>query len=234
MSVFRSELPFPSLWTKVLAVRRNLTRMLEDAPLSFDGGGGGRSLLIAGPPMTGKYDLMLRLLADVGERGVLITTGDPAEKVRADYAEIADCAPESVGVVDCVSKQRGGDLVEDELVRYASSPKNVTDIGMKFTDLYEVFRETDQTVGVGVHSLSELLMYLDPQDVYQFVRVLTRQVESEGWSTIAVINSTMHDEQTLHTMYEPFDTVINTREEDGAREMRVRNRQTAATAWTTF
>lgn len=208
--------------------------MLEDAPLSLDGGGGGQSLLIAGPPMTGKYDLMLRLLADVGERGVLITTGDPADQIRADYAEIADVAPESVGVVDCVSKQRGGDLVHDDLVRYASSPKNVTDIGMKFTDLYEVFREMDTTVGVGVHTLSELLMYLEPQDVYQFVRVLTRQVESEGWTTVAVINSTMHDEQVLHTMYEPFDTVINTREEDGARELRVRDRRQAATAWTTF
>ncbi|WP_435063440.1 RAD55 family ATPase [Halobaculum sp. EA56] len=208
--------------------------MLEDAPLSIDSGGGGNSLLIAGPPMTGKYDLMLRLLADAGERGVLITTGDTAETVAADYAEVAGVDPASVGVVDCVSKQRGGDLVDREFVRYASSPKNVTDIGMKFTDLYEVFREFDTSVGVGVHSLSELLMYLDPQDVYQFVRVLTRQVESEGWTTVAVIGSTMHDEQTLHTMYEPFDTVINTREEDGARELRVRDRQQAATAWTTF
>lgn len=208
--------------------------MLEDAPLSFDGGGGGRSLLIAGPPMTGKYDLMLRLLADAGERGVLITTGDPVEEVRRDYAEVAGVDPRSVGAVDCVSKQRGGDLVEDELVRYASSPKNVTDIGMKFTDLYEAFRGFDTSIGVGIHSLSELLMYLDPQDVYQFVRVLTRQVESEGWTTVAVIGSTMHDEQTLHTMYEPFDAVINTREENGARELRVRERQQASTAWQTF
>ncbi len=234
MSLYRSELSFPSVWTKVLAVRRMLTRMLEDAPLSLDGGGGGESLLIAGPPMTGKYALMLRLLAEAGDRGVLITTGDPAEQVRADYADVAGVAPESVGVVDCVSKQRGGDLIEDDLVRYASSPKNVTDIGMKFTDLYEAFRETDGSVSVGINSLSELLMYLDPQDVYQFVRVLTRQTQSEGWTTIAVINSTMHDEQTLHTMYEPFDTVINTREENGARELRVRNRTQAATAWTTF
>jgi len=211
-----------------------LTRMMEDAPLSLDSGGGGESLLIAGPPMTGKYTLMLRLLAEAGDRGILITTGDSAEQARADYADVAGVAPESVGVVDCVSRQRGGDLLDDELVRYASSPKNITDIGMKFTDLYEAFRETEGSVAVGINSLSELLMYLDPQDVYQFVRVLTRQTEDEGWTTIAVINSTMHDEQTLHTMYEPFDTVINTREEDGARELRVRNRTQAATAWTTF
>ncbi|WP_435126312.1 RAD55 family ATPase [Halobaculum sp. D14] len=208
--------------------------MLEDAPFSIDGTHEGRSLLIAGPPMTGKYDLMFRLLAENADRGIIITTGDAAEDVRADFAEAAGVDPELVGVVDCVSRQRGASVTDSERVRYVSSPKNVTEIGMKFTDLFEVYREHGAPVGVGIHSLSELLMYLDPQDVYQFVRVLTKQAESEGWFTVSVIGSTMHDEQTLHTMYEPFDTVINTREQDGARELRVRDRQQTATAWTSF
>jgi hypothetical protein len=44
----------------------------------------------------------------------------------------------------------------------------------------------------------------------------------------------MHDERTLHTMYEPFDTVINTRENDGERELRVRDGRQSATPWTRF
>ncbi|QLG60748.1 DUF7504 family protein [Halorarum salinum] len=208
--------------------------MLEDSPLSIDAPPEGRSLLIAGPPMTGKYDLMYRLLGDAVERGIVISTGDVAADVRADFAEIGGLDPDEVGVVDCVSKQRGVETPVTDRVRYVSSPKNVTGIGMKFTDLFEVYREFDPPVGVGIHSLSELLMYLDPQDVYQFARVLTKQAESEGWFTVAVIGSTMHDEQTLHTMYEPFDTVVNTRENEGARELRVRDRSQVATAWTTF
>lgn len=208
--------------------------MSEDSPLSLGNPPEGRSLLIAGPPMTGKYELMFRLLADAATKGIVITTGDPAETVRADFAEAAGIPAEEVGVVDCVSKQRGASVEDSERVRYVSSPKNITEIGMKFTDLFEVFREYDETVGVGVHSLSELLMYLDPQDVYQFVRVLTSQAESEGWFTVAVIGSTIHDEQTLHTMYEPFDTIVNTREHEGARELRVRDRSQSSTAWTSF
>ena len=226
--------PATTVWTKVLTIGRNLIRMLEDSPLSVGDSPEGRSLLIAGPPMTGKYDLMFRLLGDAVERGIVISTGDAADDVRARFAEVGGLDPAEIAVVDCVSKQRGVGTPEIPRVRYVSSPKNVTEIGMKFTDFFEEFREYDSPVGVGIHSLSELLMYLDPQDVYQFVRVLTKQAESEGWITIAVIGSTMHDEQTLHTMYEPFDTVINTRENDGARELRVRDRSQSATAWTTF
>ncbi|WP_313692829.1 DUF7504 family protein [Halorarum halobium] len=208
--------------------------MVEDSPLSVDSPGQGESLLIAGPPMTGKYDLLFRLLGSSIDQGIVISTGDTAEDVRADFAEIGDLDPAAVGVVDCVSKQRGVNTQPADRTRYVSSPKNVTEIGMKFTDLFEEYREYEPPVGVGIHSLSELLMYLDPEDVYQFVRVLTKQAESEGWSTVAVLGSTMHDEQTLHTMYEPFDTVVNTRENDGSRELRVRDRSRAATAWTTF
>lgn len=210
--------------------------MSEESLPSLDAPPEGRSVLVAGPPMTGKYELMFRLLADAADRAILITTGDSAETVSADFADAAGVPAEEVGVVDCASKQQGSAVEDTERVRYVSSPKNITEIGMKFTDLFEVFRESDDAVGVGVHSLSQLLMYLDPQDVYQFVQVLTSQTESEGWFTVAVIGSTMHDEQTLHTMYEPFDTVINTRdnEEDGTRELRVRGRSQSSSSWTPF
>ena len=207
--------------------------MSEDPPLSLDVPTEGRSVLIAGPPMTGKFGLMFQLLADAAKRGIFITTGDPAEEIQAEFAAAAGVPADEVGVVDCVSKQQGGSVEDTERIRYVSSPKNVTEIGMKFTDLFEVFREYDETVGVGVHSLSELLMYLDLQDVYQFVRVLTSQAESEGWFTVAVVSSTVHDEQTLHTMYEPFDTVISTREHDGERQLRVRDRSQSS-GWTAF
>jgi KaiC/GvpD/RAD55 family RecA-like ATPase len=222
------------MWTKVLNVHRFLSDMLDDSLLPLDGNPAGRSLLVAGPPMTGKYQLLFELLGEASERGIVITTGDPAEDVRAEFVEAAGVSPSDVGVVDCVTKQRTSGVDDDDLTRYVSSPKNVTEIGMKFTDQFERFREYDDQVGVGIHSLSELLVYLDAEDVYKFTRVLTKQAESEGWFTVATVGSTMHDERTLHTMYEPFDTVINTRENDGERELRVRDGRRAATTWTRF
>ncbi|MFB6244029.1 MAG: hypothetical protein ABEH80_07995 [Halobaculum sp.] len=208
--------------------------MLGDSPVSVEEIDSGQSLLVAGPPMTGKYQLLFQLLGEAAERGIVITTGDPAEDVRAEFVDAADCAPADVGVVDCVSKQRGSSVSDDDFTRYVSSPKNVTEIGMKFTDQFERFREYDDQVGVGLHSLSELLVYLDAEDVYKFTRVLTTQAESEGWFTVATINASMHDQQTLHTMYEPFDTVIDTREEDGHRELRVRDGRQPASDWSQF
>jgi KaiC/GvpD/RAD55 family RecA-like ATPase len=208
--------------------------MLDDSPVSVEEMESGQSLLVAGPPMTGKYQLLFELLGEAADRGIVITTGDPAEDVRAEFVDAANCSPSDVGVVDCVTKQQGGSVADDDLTRYVSSPKNVTEIGMKFTDQFERFREYDDQVGVGLHSLSELLVYLDAEDVYKFTRVLTKQAESEGWFTVATIGSTMHDEQTLHTMYEPFDTVIDTREQDGQRELRVRDGREPAAAWSQF
>lgn len=208
--------------------------MLGDTPVSVTEIESGQSVLVAGPPMTGKYQLLFRILGEAADRGIVITTGDPAEDVRAEFVDAAGCAPADVGVVDCVSKQQGASVEDDDLTRYVSSPKNVTEIGMKFTDQFERFREYDDQVGVGLHSLSELLVYLDAQDVYKFTRVLTKQAESEGWFTVATVGSTMHDERTLHTMYEPFDTVIDTREEDGRRELRVRDGRGPASEWAEF
>lgn len=202
--------------------------------MSVDDLRSGQSLLVAGPPMTGKYQLLFQLLGAAADRGIVVTTGDPAEDVRREFVAAAECDPEDVAVIDCVSKQRGADVTDDDLTRYVSSPKNVTEIGMKFTDVFERFREYDDQVGVGLHSLSELLVYLDPEDVYKFTRVLTTQAKSEGWVTVATIGSTMHDEQTLHTMYEPFDTVIDTREHEGQRQLRVRDGRQPASQWSDF
>lgn len=207
--------------------------MAADTPLALENPA-GRSVLVAGPPMTGKYELLFRVLGGAADRGIVITTGDPAADVRASFADAANCDPADVSVIDCVSRQRGEGVDDDETTRYVSSPKNVTEIGMKFTDLFERYQDADELVGVGLHSLSELLVYLDAEDVYKFVRLITKQAESAGWLTVATINATMHEERTLHTMYDPFDTVIDTRENDGVRELRVRSGREPATAWTDF
>lgn len=222
------------MWTRVLGVRDLIVGMLGDTPVSVEEIQAGQSVLVAGPPMTGKYQLSFEILGNAADRGIVVSTGEPADEVRADFVAAAGCSPDDVAVVDCVSRQQGSDVTDDELTRYVSSPKNVTEIGMKFTDQFERFREYDDQVGVGLHSLSELLVYLDPQDVYKFTRVLTRQAGSEGWFTVATLGSTMHDEQTLHTMYEPFDTVIDTRETDGRRELRVRDGRGPASDWAEF
>jgi hypothetical protein len=188
--------------------------------------------------MTGKYGLLLRLLADVGERSLFISTGTDAASVRSDYAAVRpDVDEESVGVVDCVTRAQRPSAADTETVKYVSSPENLTEIGVKFTCLAEHFgalTEASTNVGVGLYSVSQLLMYWDTPQVYQFLRVLGGQIKNSNWTGVAVIGSTMHDTQTLHTLYDPFDAIIETREGESGCELRMRTRGEGSSGWTSF
>lgn len=190
------------------------------------------SIIIAGPPMSGKYELLHRLFGARGEYALLLSTGHDATDVRDDYTSITGNDGDSIAVIDCVSLEQGADVEDTEFTKYVSSPKNLTDLGVKFTQLTDTMAELEPTVGL--HSLSQLLMYWEADRIYQFTRVLLSQTGNEGWPTIAVINSTMHDEQTIHTLLDPFETVVDTRTADQGRELRIRGRLSSPTPWQQF
>mgnify|MGYP000480617223 CR=1 FL=1 len=195
------------------------------------------TLVIAGPPMTGKYALMLSLLAHYTDDTIVISTKNDAERVVDDLERIAGSArPGRVGVVDCVARAEGLVEPETELVKHAGSPENLTRIGVKFTELFEAIYEdgSERHVGVGLHSISQLLMHSGLKNVYQFLQVLTGQVRSADWLGVAVMDSNA-DEEELQTLYHHFDGIVETREnEAGQRELRVRGLSPTVSDWTTF
>ncbi|WP_138007529.1 DUF7504 family protein [Halalkalirubrum salinum] len=190
------------------------------------------AIVISGPPMSGKYQLLLRLLGAIADRAIVVSTGHDAETISEEYQSLTGHDDRSIGVIDCVTREQRQSVTDTELRKYASSPKNLTEIGVKFTELTEVM--DGQDVAVGVHSLSQLLMYWEADRIYQFTRVLLGQARSQGWPVIAVINPTMHDEQVVHTLVDPFDTVVDTRVSETAREFRVRNRTSSPSEWRSF
>ncbi|GAB6879661.1 hypothetical protein JCM17823_19350 [Halorubrum gandharaense] len=190
------------------------------------------SVLITGPPMSGKYNLFHRLLNGWTDAPIIISTGRTAEKVREDHERLTDHPGEDVVVIDCVTREQGGDAEDTATTKYVASAGNLTDIGIKFTNVVEASAGVDRAVGV--YSLSQLLMYWDPERIYQFTRVLASQASGEGWPLVGVVGSTMHDEQVLHTLHEPFEAVVETRVEGDERQFRVRNRVGQPTEWTAF
>ncbi|TKX80576.1 hypothetical protein EXE53_09335, partial [Halorubrum sp. SD626R] len=170
------------------------------------------SVLVSGPPMSGKYDLFNRLLAEWADEPVVISTGRTAEKVRDDYETITGRDGGDVTVVDCVTHEQGDKREDTPTTKYVASAGNLTDIGIKFTDIVESSAGRDRAVGV--YSLSQLLMYWDPERIYRFTRVMTSQTSGEGWPFVGVVGSTAHDEQVVHTLHEPFEVVVETRVED--------------------
>lgn len=196
--------------------------------------GEGDSVLVRGPALSGKYGLLLDLLGGFTEHALIVSTSRQAGGVRTDFARYGD--PDALAVVDAGTRVHGEDGPEDSLVRYASSPRDLTGIGVKFTDLVAVLREeASGPVPVGVHSLSELLMYWDVERVFQFVRVMIGECRDLDWPMMATIDDTTANDREMSTLAHPFDAVVVTRiADDGGQEFKVTRNRADETEWTEF
>lgn len=187
----------------------------------------GTNLLILGPPMTGKAGLALQLMSEGGtDSSVIVTTQSSANELLDGYG---DTLGHSVGVVDTVSQQRGADVEDARHVKYVSSPRDLTSIGIKFSELLE---DIDGDVKVYVESVSTLLMHMDVQTVFRFLHVFTGQVKDVDGVGLFVINSESHSDQDVSKLKQLFDGIIHLRETDGGVEARVEGITTEPTNWT--
>ena len=187
----------------------------------------GTNLLIAGPPMSGKYNLALDILAAGSVRGegsIVVSTKDGAERVSADFVEHVDEDSGPLGIVDSVTKQQGmAPVEEDELVRYVSSPVDLTGMGIQLSELLQHFyRERGATQNrILMNSLSTLLMYSNLQTVFRFLHVFTGRVQSADALGLFVIDDSAHDTQTLSTLKQLFDGIVEVRESESGFEARL-------------
>lgn len=174
----------------------------------------GTNILVSGPPLSGKRRLAFDALAhgaNDGEGAVIITTRDSADRVVTDFHSLLD-NPDSahMGVVDCVTQHQGRSATDSELIKYTSSPVDMTGIGIKFSEFVEEFY-TQRNVKrnrVAIDSLSTLLMYSDLQTVFRFMHVLTSRIEDAEAIGIHVIESTAHDAETMNTLKQLFDGMV--------------------------
>jgi len=181
----------------------------------------GTNLLVSGPPLSGKRRMALDVLAHGSERGegaIVVTTRDSASRVLNDYeALVSDPGSVDIGIVDCVTKHQGRSARDTDIVKYASSPEDMTGVGIKFSEFVEEFRQKRgvENIRVLVDSLSTLLMYSDVQTVFRFMHVFTSRIENADAMGVHIIESTAHDDETLNTLQQLFDHAV-TVEGDGS------------------
>ena len=178
----------------------------------------GTNILLSGPPLIGKRGFALDVLADsvdADNGAIVVTTKDSADRVLEDFASRTPYANRPVAVVDCVTQQQGvSDVREDSRIKYTSSPVDMTGIGIKLSEFLEAFHQ-DRGIErnrIMVHSLSTLLMYSDLQTVFRFLHVFTGRIQSVDGLGLFCIDSTAHDDQTMNTLKQLFDGIVELEE----------------------
>ncbi|MDH5020860.1 RAD55 family ATPase [Halobacterium rubrum] len=195
----------------------------------------GTNLLLSGPAMSGKRNTLLELVAhgeSDGEGSVLVTSRDPAEEIVDEYEGVLGGPSSFLHVVDCVSTQSGS-ATAAQGVHHVSSPGDLTGIGIEFSGVAEAAGEAGvDRLRVGFDSLSPLLMYVDIQRLFRFLHVFTSQIQSQGWLGVFAVDPESHDDQTINTISQLFDGVLEVRvPEDGGQEARVRGVTDTPTGW---
>lgn len=210
---------------------------VHDTPLDPTALASGTSVIVAGPAMSGKRRLLFDLLGgSPDDAGILITTKQDAETFHEGFLDTRpNPASWDLRIVDCVSKRRGvRDVRDSETVQYVTSTGDLTGIGITASGFMREFYHEEVDTRIGLHSLSTLLMYADLRPVYQFVHVLVGRVESSGFRGIFSMDTTGGDTEALETLSQVFDAMVEVRNTEDGRELRVRGGDFGPDTWTAF
>lgn len=195
----------------------------------------GTSLLIAGPAMSGKQALALDLLAAGidGENGLLIiSTGDGA-RTCLDQLErrVSTFDPDRVGVIDCSGSSQQ-EAIREVATQRVASPGDLTGISIGTAKLMQRFTNRDVShVRHGLVSVSTLLQYLELDTVFKFLHVYTQRIDDTEGLGVFTVDNAAHDPQTINTITSEFDGVIELRETDEGREVRIKGIAGTSRTW---
>jgi len=202
----------------------------------FDALEPGTSLLVCGPAMVSKQQLVLELLArgvEVGQHAVVVTPDTSAGRLRSSFDRVTGTT-DRLWIVDC-SASGGGSFDDTRQVKQVSSPGDLTGIGIGIAKCTRgIGQEVDDGLRLSLLSVSTLLQYASVDRVFNFLHVLTGRVAAGDYLGIATLDPTTHDRTTVNTVRSQFDGVIELRETGDDREVRVKGVTDVDHAWTAF
>ena len=202
----------------------------------------GTTVLVAGSALSGAEDVTRALVTEGNSRdeGMLfVSTNETAEKLLAACQRTTSSIDTArLGIIDC-----SGQAIEPSdtgtRVKYVSTQRDLTGIGMKYSALYQaLYADTaDGRVRTGLLSLSSLLMYVDLRQLFQFAHTLSGRISSADGIGAFYIDPTAHDTASVNTLTQLADGRIDIRETDDADadgELRVRKLPDQPDGWQPF
>lgn len=101
------------------------------------------------------------------------------------------------------------------------NPGDLTGLGISISQHLETFSQDENQIVACFHSLTPLLQYADTQRVFRFLHVLTGRLKSVNAVAHFHMDPGAHDQQTISTLMQLFDAVIE-QEEDGEWNVKTR------------
>jgi KaiC/GvpD/RAD55 family RecA-like ATPase len=198
----------------------------------------GSNIMLIGPPMCQKEVILHYIMchsAMINENAIItVSTREPAIDILQWFKENNIELPMSrIGIIDCSSKSVGMGAFETENIKFASSPLDLTGIGVRISQFFENFlmKNKNQKIQLHINSLSTILMYSNIQTVFRFMHVFTGRIKAAGALGIFVVESGMHDDPTIATLKQLFDGIIEITEENDKKYMRTVGLSSKPTPW---
>lgn len=193
----------------------------------------GTNVLLSGTSRASSRDLLLDVLAEgarQGEGTLVLTTDRAAAAVRSDLSERSPDGAGAVGVVDCAADE-AAPSEPDPMTRHVDSPADFTGAGVAASELLAELGHDHAQIRVGVDSVSGLLAHADAKTVFRFLHVLTGRIGAADAVGVATIDDDAHDAQTVTTIRQLFDGLVEVRGEGEDRRLRVTGLADADGEW---
>lgn len=197
----------------------------------------GSNIMLIGPSMCGKEVIlnhaMQGSLTGNENAAIIVTTREPAMHMMERFKRNKSCLLSKIGFVDCVSKSIQHEAVENGNIRIVISPADLTNIGVKISQFIQDFfvRRNIKKIQLHFNSLSIILMYSNIQTVFRFLHILTGRIKEMGALGIYVVDSGVHSQQTIATLKQLCDGIIEVKFENDRNFIRIVGLSSLPTSW---
>jgi KaiC/GvpD/RAD55 family RecA-like ATPase len=192
----------------------------------------GANIMLIGPAMSGKNAVLNSIMScglQNGEAVVLVETRMPGEDA---LQKLNPPEPSFIGVVDCVARTLGVNARDTSRIRHVSSPVDLTGVGVRVSQLMEDFDKVNNgEARLCIDSVSTMLMYSNLQTVFRFLHVMAGRVSMQGDLGVYVVDEGMHDSQTIATLKQLFNAVLQVKVEGDCTYIRAVGLTPRPTQW---
>jgi KaiC/GvpD/RAD55 family RecA-like ATPase len=211
---------------------------IKELDIAIGGIRNGSNIMLIGPPMSQKEVILKYIMYQgiaINDNAVIaVTTREPATDILEWFNENQLVFPLSrIGIIDCITKSVGRDASETENIKFASSPADLTGIGVRISQFLEDFlmKKKIPKIQLHINSLSAILMYSNIQTVFRFMHVFTGRIKEAKALGIFVVDSGMHDDPTIATLKQLFDGIIEIKKENDRTYIRTVGLSSKPTPW---